>query len=208
MKELIGTKLGMTRIFLEDGEAIPVTAIEAGPNVVVDLRTEEKNGYSAAQVGFGDRRENLFNKAEQGHFKKAGVKPHRHLREVSYEGDLTVGDTLTAEIFNEGELVDVRGVSTGHGFQGVMRRHGFGGGQRTHGQSDRLRAPGSIGQSSYPSRVFKGIRMAGRTGGDTVTAIGLEVVRIVPEKNLILVRGSVPGKKGALVKIRKSTRSV
>ena len=207
MKELIGTKLGMTRVFREDGESVPVTAIEAGPNTVVQIRTEEKHGYRAAQVGYGERRESLFTKAEAGHFKKAGVVPMRTLKEIQFEGDISVGDTLTAELFKEGEVVDVVGVSKGLGFQGVMRRHKFGGGQRTHGQSDRERAPGSIGQSSYPSRVLKGLRMAGRTGGKTVTAIGLDVVRVVPEKNLILVKGSVPGKKGSLVRIRKSTRS-
>ncbi len=207
MKELLGTKLGMTRIFREDGESIPVTVIEAGPNVVVSLRTDEKHGYQAAQVGFGERRENLFSKAEIGHFKKSELKPSRYLREIEFEGEVKIGDSLTSEIFKEGEQVDVTGVSKGLGFQGVVRRHGFRGGQRTHGQSDRERAPGSIGQASTPSRVFKGVKMGGRMGGETVTAIGLDVIRVVAEKNLILVRGSVPGKKGTLVRIRKSTRA-
>ncbi|MFQ5606317.1 MAG: 50S ribosomal protein L3 [Candidatus Zixiibacteriota bacterium] len=206
MRELLGRKLGMTRVFPEGGEAIPVTVIEAGPNVVVGLRTVEKDGYAAAQIGFGEKREGLFNKPELGHYKKSGVAPHRTLKEVSFDGELKVGDTLTAELFKEGEVVDVSGMSKGLGFQGVMRRHGFSGGQQTHGQSDRLRAPGSIGQSSTPSRVFKGIRMGGRMGGERVTAIGLDVIRVVPEKNLVLVRGTVPGKKGSLVRIRKSTR--
>lgn len=207
MKELIGKKLGMTRVFEEDGTSLPVTVIEAGPNVVVSLRNSEEHGYEAAQIGFGERREKLFNKPEAGHFKKAGVTPTRVLREISYEGELNVGDTLNADLFAAGEVVDVSGVSKGMGFMGVMRRHGFSGGQRTHGQKDRERAPGSIGQSSTPSRVFKGMKMGGRTGGDNVTAIGLRVVRVVAEKNLVLVKGSVPGKKGTLVKIRKSTRS-
>lgn len=207
MKELIGKKLGMTRVFEEDGTSLPVTVIEAGPNVVVSLRNKEEHGYEAAQIGFGERREGLFNKPEAGHFKKAGIKPTRVLREIAFEGELQVGDTLSADLFAAGEKVDVSGLSKGLGFQGVMRRHGFSGGQRTHGQKDRERAPGSIGQSSTPSRVFKGMKMGGRTGGDLVSAIGLRVVRVVAEKNLVLVKGSVPGKKGTLVKIRKSTRS-
>ena len=206
MKELIGSKVGMTRVFREDGEAIPVTVIEAGPNVVVQQITEEKHGYNALQVGFGERAERLFNKPQLGHFAKASVPPARVLREIRYEGDINVGDSLTVEMFKEGEVVDVTGISKGLGFQGVIRRHGFSGGQKTHGQSDRMRAPGSIGQASTPSRVFKGVRMAGRMGGDKVTALGLDVVRVVPEKNLLLVRGSVPGKNGSLVKIRISTR--
>ncbi len=196
----------MTRVFREDGEAIPVTVIEAGPNVVVQQITEEKHGYNALQVGFGERAERLFNKPQLGHFAKASVAPARVLREIRYEGDIKVGDSLTVEMFKEGEVVDVTGISKGLGFQGVIRRHGFSGGQKTHGQSDRMRAPGSIGQASTPSRVFKGVRMAGRMGGDKVTALGLDVVRVVPEKNLILVRGSVPGKNGSLVKVRISSR--
>jgi large subunit ribosomal protein L3 len=206
MRELIGSKIGMTRIFREDGEVIPVTVIEAGPNVVVQSMTEEKHGYSAVQVGFGERAERLFNKPQQGHFAKSEVTPMRYLREIRFEGEVKVGDSLTVEIFKEGEIVDVTGVSKGLGFQGVMRRHGFSGGQKTHGQSDRMRAPGSIGQASTPSRVFKGMKMGGRMGGDKVTALGLDVVRVVPEKNLILVRGSVPGKRGSLVKVRTSSR--
>lgn len=207
MKEILGIKLGMTRIFREDGEAIPVTVIEAGPNVVVSLRTKEKHGYVAAQIGFGYRRENLFSKAELGHFKKSDLGPSRYLKEIEYEGEVKVGDTLTADLFKEGELVDVSGISKGLGFQGVVRRHGFKGGKRTHGQSDRERAPGSIGQASSPSRVFKGVKMGGRTGGDKVSAIGLDVIRVVAEKNLVLVRGTVPGKKGTLVRIKKSART-
>ncbi len=206
MRELIGSKVGMTRVFREDGEAIPVTVIEAGPNVVVQSMTEEKHGYSAVQVGFGERAERLFNKPQRGHFAKSDVAPMRHLREIRFEGEVKVGDSLTVDMFKEGEIVDVTGVSKGLGFQGVMRRHGFKGGQKTHGQSDRERAPGSIGQASTPSRVFKGMKMGGRMGGDKVTALGLDVVRVVPEKNLILVRGTVPGKNGALVKVRISSR--
>lgn len=206
MRELIGSKIGMTRVFREDGEAIPVTVIEAGPNVVVQSLTEDKHGYNALQVGYGERAERLFNKPQRGQFAKANVSPTRVLREIRYEGEAKVGDTLTVEMFKEGELVDVTGVSKGLGFQGVVRRHGFSGGQKTHGQSDRMRAPGSIGQASTPSRVFKGVRMAGRMGGDKVTAIGLDVIRVVAEKNLLLVRGSAPGKNGSLVKVSISSR--
>jgi large subunit ribosomal protein L3 len=206
MKEIIGTKLGMSKIFGEDGTAIPVSVIEAGPCVVVAKRTPEKHGYDAVQVGFGVKRSNLFNKPEAGHLKKAGVEPRRYLRELRYEGDLEVGNELKVDIFNKGERVDVIGISKGLGFQGVMRRHNFSGANITHGQSDRQRAPGSVGASSYPSRTFRGQRMAGRMGQDKVTALNLEVALVIGEQNLILVRGSVPGKKGTLVKIRQTNR--
>ncbi|MCH9030967.1 MAG: 50S ribosomal protein L3 [candidate division Zixibacteria bacterium] len=206
MRELICKKLGMSRIFREDGLAIPVTVIEAGPNVVVSLRDVEKDGYVAAQVGFGERRKNLFNKAQLGQFEKAGVAPLRNLCEIKYEDELKVGDTLTADLFKIGDIVDVMAQSKGLGFQGVVRRHGFKGGQRTHGQSDRLRAPGSIGQSSYPSRVFKGVRMGGHMGAEKVTVIGLQVVRVTPEKNIILLSGATPGKKGTVLRLRSSSR--
>jgi large subunit ribosomal protein L3 len=206
MKEIIGTKLGMSKIFGEDGTAIPVSVIEAGPCVVVAKRTPEKHGYDAIQVGFGVKRNNLFNKPEAGHLKKAGVEPRRYLRELRYEGDLEVGKELKVDIFNKGERVDVIGISKGLGFQGVMRRHNFSGANITHGQSDRQRAPGSVGASSYPSRTFRGQRMAGRMGQDQVTALNLEVALVIGEQNLILVRGSVPGKKGTLVKIRQTNR--
>jgi large subunit ribosomal protein L3 len=208
MNTLLGRKLGMTRVFVEDGSSIPVTVIEAGPCPVVAVRSEKKHGYNACQIGFGERRENLFNKPELGHFKAAGVTPSRYLREVrlAVPEDLKVGDVLKVDLFKPGEKVDVTGLSRGLGFAGVMKRHHFQGANATHGQSDRSRAPGSVGQSSYPSRVFKGIRMAGRMGGKTVTVIGLKVVRVIPEENLLLVEGGVPGKANSLVKIKKSTR--
>lgn len=198
----------MTRIFAEDGTAVPVTVIEAGPCPVVAVRTKEKHGYNAFQIGYGDRRVDLFTKPEVGHFKTAGVKPTRYLREVRVPdvGEVKVGHTFKVDLFNEGEKVDVTGTSRGLGFAGVMKRHGFSGGQKTHGQSDRMRAPGSIGQASYPSRVFKGHRMAGRMGGDTVTVLALQVVKVIPEENLILVKGGVPGKANSLLKIKKSAR--
>ena len=207
MKEIIGKKLGMTRVFGDEGQAIPVSVIEAGPCVVVARRTIEKDGYEALQIGFGSKRKKLFTKPELGHFEKAGVEPVRHLREISNNADMNVGDEIKVDIFSKGERVDVTGISKGLGFQGVMRRHGFSGSQTTHGQSDRRRAPGSIGQSSYPSRVFKGIRMAGKTGRDRVTVLNLEVVGVIEDQHLLLVRGAVPGKKGTLVTVRKSNRA-
>ncbi len=207
MKEIIGIKVGMTRIFGIGGEVIPVSVIEAGPCVVVAARTENKEGYRAVQVGFGQKREKLFNKPMTGIFKKAKVEMRRYLKEIRFEGNLKIGDELKADIFKKGEKVDVTGISKGLGFQGVMRRHNFGGANITHGQSDRQRAPGSVGASSYPSRVFKGQRMAGKMGKDKVTALNLEVAQVIGEQNLILVRGSVPGKKGTLLKIRTSNRS-
>ncbi len=208
MNTLIGKKLGMTRVFQDDGTAVPVTVIEAGPCPVVAIRTKEKHGYNALQIGYGQRRSNLFNKPIQGHFKAAGVEPTRYLREVRVPevGDVKIGDLFKVDIFNEGEKVDVSGTSRGLGFAGVMKRHGFSGAQKTHGQSDRMRAPGSIGQASYPSRVFKGHRMAGRMGGETVTVLALRVIKVIPEENLILVKGGVPGKANSFLKIKKSTR--
>jgi len=205
-KALIGRKLGMTRVFGPDGDVVPVTVIEAGPCTVVSKRTSEKDGYDAVQLGYGEQRKKLFTKPELGHFEKAGSEPFRYLKEVKYEGDLNVGDELKVDVFKKGERIDVTGISRGLGFQGTMRRHGFSGAQATHGQSDRSRAPGSIGQSSYPSRVFKGMKMAGKTGRDKVTALNLEIVNIIDEQNLMLVKGSVPGKKGSLVNIRSTNR--
>ena len=208
MKEILGKKLGMTRIFRETGESIPVTVIEAGPCVVVDKRTDERNGYTAYQVGFGERKKSRVNKPMAGHFAKVDAKPTRYLREVRVDGEqeYETGAEVKVTIFNEGERVDVSGISRGLGMAGGMKRHNFSGANKTHGQSDRWRAPGSIGQSSYPSRVFKGIRMAGRMGKDKVTIMNLEVVRIIENENLMLVRGSVPGHKGSLVKIRSTNR--
>lgn len=208
MNTILGKKLGMTRIFREDGTAVPVTVIEAGPCPVVAIRTRDKHGYNAYQIGFGSRREKLVNKPLGGHFKAAGVEPTRYVREVRVDelGDHKVGDRFTVEIFREGQKVDVTGVSRGLGFAGVMKRHNFAGANMTHGQSDRQRAPGSVGASSYPSRVFRGQRMAGRMGGQQKTVVGLQVVRVIPEENLLLIKGAVPGFENGFVKIRTSTR--
>lgn len=208
MSTLLGKKLGMTRIFQADGTALPVTVIEAGPCPIVAIRTRDKHGYNAYQVGFGVRREALFNKPDTGRFKAAGVPPTRYLREIRVDelGDQKVGDALTVSLFREGQKVDVTGTSRGLGFSGVMKRHNFSGGSKTHGQSDRQRAPGSVGSSSYPSRTFRGQRMAGRMGGENMTVVGLRVVRVIPEENLLLVRGAVPGKANSFVKIKTSTR--
>ena len=205
MPGLLGKKIGMTSVFSADGKNIPCTVIEAGPCVVTQTKTTEKDGYEAVQVGFKEKSEKHTNKAEAGHFKAAGVKPMAHLAEFDgFDGDVKLGDTLTVEMFKENSFVDVVGTSKGKGFQGVVKRHGFGGvGQSTHGQDDRLRAPGSIGASSYPSRVFPGMRMAGRMGGDRVTVQNLVVLKVIPEYNLIMVKGSVPGAKNSIVIINK-----
>ncbi|HOP08211.1 MAG TPA: 50S ribosomal protein L3 [candidate division Zixibacteria bacterium] len=207
MKEILGKKIGSTRIFNETGEAIPVTVIQAGPCPVVARKTVEKDGYEAYQVGFGQRRKSRINKPTEGHFKTVGVQPTQYLREVRItDGDYEPGTTITVNLFQAGERVDVSGVSRGLGFAGGMKRHHFQGANKTHGQSDRWRAPGSIGQSSYPSRVFKGTRMAGRLGKDKVTVLNLEIVKIIEDENLMLVKGSVPGFRGGLLKIRSTNR--
>lgn len=205
MSGLIGKKVGMTSIFDENGKNIPCTIIEAGPCVVTQVRTNEVDGYEALQLGFDDKSEKHATQAEIGHFKKAGTSPKKRVVEFQgFEEVYKLGDTVTVEHFAEGEFVDVTGVSKGKGFQGVVKRHGFGGvGQATHGQHNRLRAPGSIGASSYPSRVFKGMRMAGRMGTENVTVQNLRVLKIVPEKNLVIVKGCVPGHKNAYVIIHK-----
>lgn|SRR5690554_3911719 len=205
MSGLIGRKIGMTSIFDENGKNIPCTVIEAGPCVVTQVRTEEVDGYSALQLGFDDKAEKRANKAATGHFKKAGTSPKKKVIEfLGWEGEYKLGDTLGVDLFVEGEYVDVIGTSKGKGFQGVVKRHGFGGvGQSTHGQHNRLRAPGSIGAASYPAKVFKGIKMAGRMGGERVTVQNLVVLKIVPEKNLLVVKGCVPGHKNAYVTIEK-----
>lgn len=204
MSGLIGRKIGMTSIFDENGKNIPCTVIEAGPCVVTQVRTLEVDGYEALQLGFDDKAEKRANKAEVGHAKKAGVSPKKKVVEFQFEGDYKLGDTITVEEFVEGEYVDVTGTSKGKGFQGVVKRHGFAGvGQSTHGQHNRLRAPGSIGAASYPSRVFKGIRMAGQMGSEKVTVDNLQVLKVVPEKNLLVVKGCVPGHKNAYVIVRK-----
>lgn len=206
MRELYGIKLGMTRVFGENGEAVGVTVIEVKPLPVVQVKTRAKDGYDAVQLGFGERRKNLFRKPLLGHF--GDLTPTRYLKEVRLESptELKRGDHVTVDIFKPGDRVDVIGTSKGLGFQGAVRRHGFGGGPKTHGQSDRWRAPGSVGASSYPSRTFRGQRMAGRMGGARVSAINLRVVGVQPEQNIILLRGAVPGKERSVVRIRQTNR--
>ena len=205
MSGLIGKKIGMTSIFDENGKNIPCTVIEAGPCVVTQVRTEEVDGYSALQLGFDDKTEKNASKAQVGHAKKAGTSVKKKVVEFQgFEEEYKLGDTITVEHFAEGEFVDVAGTSKGKGFQGVVKRHGFGGvGQATHGQHNRLRAPGSIGAASYPARVFKGMRMAGRMGGETVKVQNLRVLKVVADKNLLVVKGCVPGHKNAYVTIQK-----
>ncbi len=191
----------MTSVYSEEGKNLPVTVIEAGPCVVTDIRTEEKDGYKAVQLGFEDKKEKHTNSAEMGQFKKAGISPKRKVVEFrDFSGEVNIGDTVDASVLEEGAFVDVIGTSKGKGFQGVVKRHGFGGvGQRTHGQHNRERAPGSIGAASYPARVFKGMRMAGRDGGKRVKAQNLQLVKVLADKNLLLVKGSVPGANGSYV---------
>ena len=205
MSGLIGKKIGMTSIFDENGKNIPCTVIEAGPCVVTQVRTEEVDGYNALQLGFDDKAEKRANKAEKGHYKKAGTSPKKKVVEFrDFEGEFKLGDTIGVDLFQEGEFVDVVGTSKGKGFQGVVKRHGFGGvGQATHGQHNRLRAPGSIGAASYPARVFKGMKMAGQMGNERVTVQNLRVLKVVPEKNLLVVKGCVPGHKNAYITIEK-----
>jgi len=205
MSGLIGKKLGMTSFFGANGKYVPCTVLEVGPCVVTQVKTKDTDGYDALQLAFDDKKEKHTSSAMQGHFKKSGSTPKRKIVEFrSFEEAKNVGDVLTAELFQEGEFVDVSGVSKGKGFQGVMKRHGFGGvGGATHGQHDRLRAPGSLGNSSFASRVMKGMRMAGRTGGNKVKSQNLEVVKVMADKNLIIVKGSVAGSKGSYVLIEK-----
>jgi large subunit ribosomal protein L3 len=205
MAGLIGKKIGMTSIFDEERRNIPCTLVVAGPCTVTQLRTLEKDGYEAVQLGFDDKREKVTNKPEQGHFKKAGTTPKRVLREVDLSPtDYNLGDTVGVDLFEEGEFVDVIGTSKGKGWQGVVKRHGFAGvGGQTHGQHNRLRAPGSNGACSTPSRVFKGQRMGGRMGGDRVTVQNLRILKVVPEKNLIVISGSIPGAVGSYILIEK-----
>jgi len=199
MSGLIGKKIGMTSIFDQDGKMIPCTVIEAGPCVVTQVRTLENDGYEAIQLGFDEKRESRTNKPMLGHFRKAGTTPKKILAEFSrFEQRKEFGQTLTLDVFTEGEYIDVVGFSKGKGFQGVVKRHGFAGvGDATHGQHNRLRAPGSVGASSYPSRVFKGMRMAGRMGNQRTKMINLQILKLIPEKNLVVVKGSVPGPKGS-----------
>ena len=206
MRQILGIKRGMATLFLENGDMVGVTVIEAGPCPVVQIKTKQKDGYEAVQVGFGPIRKNLVNKPLTGHF--GAQAPTRYLRELRLlnAAELKIGDMVTVDQFKAGEHVDVIGVSKGLGFQGVVRRHKFGGGPVSHGQSDRTRAPGSIGSSSYPSRTFRGQRMAGRMGTGRITETNLRVAAVRPEENLIFVRGAVPGKKNALVVIRQSRK--
>jgi large subunit ribosomal protein L3 len=206
IQAMVGKKVGMTQVFDDSGVAYPATVIECGPNVVTQIKTDEKDGYQAVQLGFGlDKR---LNRPEQGHRKASGFQS-RDLREVkadSYD-DLEVGQIFKADVFKPGQMVDVTGTSKGRGFQGGVKRHGFSGGPKTHGQSDRLRAPGSIGSSATPGRVFKGTRMAGRMGNDRVTVLSLEVLRVDPERNLLVVKGSIPGHNDSLVIVRNAVKA-
>lgn len=205
MSGIIGKKVGMTSIFDAEGKNIPCTVIEAGPCVVTQVRTAERDGYDAVQLAFDEKKEKNTAAALKGHFSKANTTPKRKLVEFkTFEDEKSLGDTVTVEIFAEGDFVDVVGTSKGKGFQGVVKRHGFSGvGMQTHGQHNRLRAPGSLGASSWPSRVFKGMRMAGRTGGARVKVQNLQVLKVYPEQNLIVVSGSVPGAKGSYVIVDK-----
>ncbi len=206
--ELLCRKIGMTRIFNDTGEAIPVTVLEAGPNVVVQKKTGEKDGYTALQLGFGDRRENLFSKPERGHFEKAGTAPKRHLRESRVEADEAeahdVGSEISVEIFEEGQYVDAIGTSKGRGYSGVVRRHNFAIKKRTHGTHEAFRHGGSIGAGASPAKVIKGMKMPGQMGAERVTVRNLQVVKVEPEQNLLFVRGSVPGHRDGIVAIRKA----
>jgi large subunit ribosomal protein L3 len=204
MSGLIGKKIGMTSVFSVEGKNTPCTVIEAGPCVVTQLKSVEKDGYSAVQIAYDETTEKHASSSLMGHFKKAGVTPKRKLAEFDFTEEHNLGDVITAELFVEGDWVDVTGISKGRGFQGVVKRHGFGGvGGQTHGQHNRQRKPGSLGASSYPSRVFKGKRLPGHYGCAQVKVLNLKVVKVIPENNLILVKGSIPGAKGSYVKIEK-----
>jgi len=205
MAGILGKKVRMTQIFDDNGTAFPVTIISAGPCYVTQIKTEENDGYEALQVGYGEVKDKHVKLPAKGHTKKAGVKALKHFKEFDPFADREVklGDELKVDIFSEGEIIEVTGVSKGRGFQGVMKRHNFSGANMTHGQSDRQRAPGSLGQSSYPSRVFKGTRMGGRMGSDKVMLPTVQVIRIDEEKNLLFVKGPVPGGDGSLVELRK-----
>ncbi len=207
MSGLIGKKVGMTSIYDANGKNLPCTVIEAGPCVVTQIRSKEKEGYDAIQLAFEDKKEKHTTKAELGHFKKAGITPKKVIAEFTrFEADhqKQFGDIVKVDIFLEGEFIDVVGISKGKGFQGVVKRHHFHGvGEATHGQHDRLRAPGSVGASSWPSRVWPGLRMAGRMGGKRVKVLNLQILKIIVEKNLVLVKGAIPGPNGAYVIIER-----
>jgi len=208
VEALLGKKVGMTSVYTEDGVCVPVTVIELGPCTVVQVKTEEKDGYNALQIGFDERKPKNVTKPMQGHYAKATTGPKYFLREVAWdgEGEVAPGTVLTAELFADMKKVDVTGTSKGRGFQGVVKRHGFAGGPRTHGQGDRLRAPGSIGQSASPARVLKGMKMAGRMGGKRFTVSGLKVVRVDTERNALLVEGAVPGPRSGYLIVRRAVK--
>ena len=204
MSGLIGKKIGMTSIYDENGKNIPCTVIEAGPCVVTQVRTKEVDGYEAVQLGFDDKAEKQSNKALDGHFKKAGTSAKRRVVEfIGFEEEYKLGDEINVDHFEEGEFVDISGTSKGKGFQGVVKRHGFAGSERTHGQQSMNRAPGSVGAASYPARVFKGMKMGGRMGGSRVTVQNLRVLKVVKDKNLLVVKGAVPGHNNSYVIIQK-----
>ena len=205
MPGLLGKKIGMTSVFSADGKNVPCTVIEVGPCVVTQIKTADKDGYEAVQLGFTEKKDKHTTAPMAGHFKKAGVAPQRHLAEFKgFDGEYKLGDTITVDLFSENDFVDIQGTSKGKGFQGVVKRHGFGGvGQSTHGQHNRLRAPGSVGACSYPAKVFKGMRMAGQMGNEKVTIQNLQVLKVIADHNLLLIKGSIPGSKGSIVLIEK-----
>jgi large subunit ribosomal protein L3 len=209
-REILGKKVGMTQVFDDSGTAIPVTVVQAGPCPVVQIKTKEKEGYDALQLGFGQQKENKLNRPERGHFNKANVTPHRYLKELrvdTTEG-FSVGSVIDVGIFSEGDVVNVTGISKGKGFMGVVKRWGFKGGRKSHGGEQDLRRPGSIGASATPSRVFKGTRMPGRHGGKQVTVQNLKVVKADPERSLLIIKGAVPGPPNGLLIIKKAAKSV
>ena len=205
MPGLLGKKIGMTSVFGADGKNVPCTVIEVGPCTVTQVKSVEKDGYAAVQVGFQEAKEKHTTAPLMGHFKKAGVTPKRHLAEFkNFEKEYNLGDVITVDLFNDTKYVDVIGTSKGHGYQGVVKRHGFGGvGQTTHGQHNRTRKPGSIGACSYPAKVFKVMRMAGQMGNSRVTVANLQVLKVIPEQNLLVIKGSVPGYNGSIVIVEK-----
>ena len=204
MSGLIGKKIGMTSLYDDEGNNLACTVIEAGPCIVTQVKNKDKDGYDSVQLGFLDKKEKNYTKSEIGHFKNAKTDPKQNICEFkNFKNELNIGDVVSVDHFIEGEFVDVSGISKGKGFQGVVKRHGFAGvGQSSHGQHNRLRAPGSIGAASYPARVFKGMRMAGQTGNEKVTVQNLKVIKIVPEKNLLLLKGCVPGHKNSIITIK------
>ncbi|MBU86743.1 MAG: 50S ribosomal protein L3 [Flavobacteriaceae bacterium] len=205
MSGLVGKKIGMTSLFDDKGNNIPCTIIEAGPCIVTQVKTKQNDGYDSLQLSFDEKKTKLSTKSLSGHFEKAKTTPKKKTFEFKgFEKDFILGDEINVTLFKEGEFVDVSGISKGKGFQGVVKRHGFSGvGQSTHGQHNRLRAPGSIGAASYPARVFKGMKMAGRMGGKKVKVLNLKIFKVIPEKNIIIVKGAIPGHNDSFLKIEK-----